>query len=181
VAGRNGTVVEAEWNLNPERDIVGYRVYRLPSLGSWTLACPLVTTNSCVDPAPPTVAGGGLLYTVRAVDRDPAGALREGESSVSLDVNDPNLPPSPPSGLVASTSPEGAVVLSWTASPGDPDLGDSVASYRIYRDGVRYDRTGLGTDTTWTDPALDGAGHSWTVTAVDTTLAESAAAGPVAS
>jgi len=68
-------------------------------------------------------------------------------------------------------------VLSWGASAGDPDVGDSVAFYRIYRDGQdfidRYDRTGTGSELTYTDTNTNGVQHDYYVVAVDTQLAES--------
>jgi len=180
-AGRNGSVVEAQWNPNPERDIVGYRVYRRVQSGTWTLACALTTATSCVDASPPGISfTDALQYEVVAVDRDPAGNLREGTASAAMNVNIVNSPPAAPSGLSAQWAAAGAIALTWTPSAGDPNLGDSVSFYRVYRDGVRYDRTSLGTDTTWTDTAVGGTSHSYQVTAVDTHLAESAAAGPAA-
>jgi len=181
VAGRNGSAVEAEWNPNPERDIVGYKVYRGVQMGAWTLACPLTTQTSCIDSSPPPLTfSNPLYYVVDAVDRDPAGNLREGPTSTAVNVNIVNSPPAAPSGLTAQWAAGGAITLTWTASAGDPNLGDSVSFYRIYRDGVRYDRTALGTDTSWTDTDVGGTSHTYQVTAVDTHLAESAAAGPAA-
>jgi prepilin-type N-terminal cleavage/methylation domain-containing protein len=182
VAGRNGAAVEAEWNANPERDIVGYRVYRGLLPGVWLQqACPLTTQTSCVDASPPGLSLlTSLFYGVAAVDRDPTGNLREGPKSTALNVNFLNSAPGAPSGLSALWAAGGAITLTWTPSAGDPNLGDSVHFYRIYRDGVRYDRTALGTDTTWTDTGVGSGSHTYQVTAVDTHLAESAAAGPAA-
>ena len=65
----------------------------------------------------------------------------------------------------------------------DPDAGGSIDFYRIYRDGQlygdRYDRTSLGTETTWTDTRTDGIQHDYSITAVDDQLAESTILGPV--
>jgi prepilin-type N-terminal cleavage/methylation domain-containing protein len=179
VAGRNGSAVEAEWNANPERDIVGYRVYRGLLPGVWTQACALTTDTSCIDPSPPPLSLlTSLFYGVAAVDRDPSGNLREGSTSSALNVNILNGAPGAPSGLVAQWAANQAITLTWTASGGDPNLGDSVSYYRIYRDGERYDRSALGSDTTWTDTETGGLTHTYHVSAVDTHLAESAAAGP---
>jgi hypothetical protein len=103
-----------------------------------------------------------------------------GAASAAVNVNIVNSPPAAPSGLSAQWAAAGAIGLTWAPSAGDPNLGDSVSFYRIYRDGVRYDRTSLGTDTSWTDTAVGGTTHSYQVTAVDTHLAESPAAGPAA-
>ena len=178
-AGRNGTVVEAEWLANKERDIVGYRLYRD---GTPVGSCPQTQKTSCQDTAPPNLPS--LTYTVRAVDRDPNGALREGEASASVIVNQTNQPPNPPATLNASTNAQGDTVLTWTsASAPDPDPGDSIAFYRIYRNGTtvadRYSRTPLGTDLTWVDPGTAGEQHDYWISAVDTQLAESPLLGPV--
>jgi prepilin-type N-terminal cleavage/methylation domain-containing protein len=86
--------------------------------------------------------------------------------------------PFPPTGLQGTANADGSKTLTWTA----PTTGNAVAYYRIYRDGVeytqRYDATG-DTSPTYTDPNGDGLLHSYYVTAVGTTLAESSSAGPV--
>ena len=178
--GRNGSVVDFEWSANKERDIEGYRVYRQPSSGSAILVCPLQSDTSCQDPSPPS--DPSLNYFVVAVDKDALGNLREGDHSTTQTVTNTNNPPSPPSGLAASTS-GGNTVLVWTASPGDPDAGDSVDFYRIYRDGTsytaRYDRTQTGAQLTFTDTHTSGVQHTYWITAVDTQLAESTVVGPV--
>jgi hypothetical protein len=79
--------------------------------------------------------------------------------------------------------------LSWTApSPQDPDTGDSIEFWRIYRwtgtgptfPGNRYDLVGaLGSSgsqvTSYTDNSADPSGNAqnYCVTAVDTHLNES--------
>jgi fibronectin type 3 domain-containing protein len=180
-AGRNNSVVEIEWQANPEHDIVGYRAYRrLASGGAATLVCPLAQQTSCQDQSPPSQAT--LYYYVVAVDRDNAGNQREGAIGDDQPVTLTNLPPNAPTNLLASTN-NGTTILRWTApSPADPD-GDSIAFYRIYRDGSaysnRYDRTGTGADLIYTDTQTAGVPHTYYVTAVDAQLAESPLLGPV--
>ncbi len=178
-AGRNGTAAELEWQPSPERDIELYRGYR-SSGGSWVLVC-TTTDARCQDPSPPAI--GTLTYTVVAVDRNAAGALREG--ALAPDASAPllNTAPYPPTNLVA-TKANGTNVLTWSApAGGDPDIGDSVDHYAIYRDGTlytnRYDRTADATQRTWTDTKVNGEVHTYRVAAVDTHLAESAMLGPV--
>ena len=184
-AGRNGGasgaagVVDFEWAPNPERDLVGYRVYRQPATGAAVQVCPATsgaTTSqaSCQasgQPLDPTVT-----YFVVAVDRSPLGVLRTGDPSAAATVLLTNTPPLPPGTLVASTT-AGNTVLSWGASAGDADAGDAVAHYRIYRDGTafadRYDRTGTASELTYTDTATNGVDHTYRVVAVDTQLGES--------
>lgn len=178
-AGRNGSVVEAEWLSNKERDIVGYRLYRG---GTLVASCANVDATSCQDTSPPDVPL--LTYTLRALDRDASGNLREGPNSGPVAVTQLNNRPYPPTDLTLTANAEGDAVLSWSApSPDDPDLTDSIAFYRIYRDGTavseRFDRTGTGTELTWTDARSAGESHQYWVTAVDSQLAESLVLGPV--
>jgi type II secretory pathway pseudopilin PulG len=182
-AGRNGAVVEVEWMASPERDVVRYRVYRRSHNGAAQLVCETETATSCVDPAPPAPTGTALSYWVVALDRTTGEVLREGAPSTAQDVNIKNEAPSPPSNLTLELDAEGRRVLRWSLpDPADPDRGDGIASFRIYRDGTavtdRYDRTGSGTDTVWTD--TDGVGsHTYWITAVDSHLHESTLVGPV--
>jgi type II secretory pathway pseudopilin PulG len=181
-AGRNGSIVDAEWLANSERDIVGYRVYRSVSGGAFaqvTGTCSsatgaVTTKTACYDAAPPA---GNVVYVVRALDRDTAGALREGPSSDPITVTDTNPAP-PPLAAITRTSSGANVILSWAVPAGSP----APAFYRIYRDGVlysdRYDRTGTGTATSWTDTRTDGESHTYWITSVSANLAESAAKGP---
>ena len=68
--------------------------------------------------------------------------------------------------------------IGWYAVT-DPDRGDSVDFYRIYRDGQalsnRYDVIDASGDPlVWTDGNPGGTTHTYYVVAVDTRLAESA-------
>ncbi len=188
-AGRTGSVVDLEWQANPERDISGYRVYRVDTSATpntYTMVCPGTGTTPlnatvCQDRTPP--ATGQLTYVVAAVDRDTGGSFRNGPYSTPAQTATTNTAPNPPTNLLATTS-GATTILRWTApTVADPDPGDSIAFYRIYRDGVtyddRYDKTGDGSTLTYTDTALDGGTHTYYVTAVDTHLAESTALGPV--
>ena len=121
-------------------------------------------------------------YWVVAVDRDSLGNFREGPASSAVDAYATNRAPTAiSSALTCAKGSDGSSNLSWTqpAQPGDPDTGDHIAFDRIYRDGARFDRTGLATDNTWTDPTPGPSTHRYWVTTVDTHLAESAATGQV--
>lgn len=177
--GRNGTTVELQWEPGAERDIELYRGMRATATG-WTVVCE-TKAATCRDENPP--AFGTPSYTVRAVDRDPAGSLREGAAATTRTVPLVNSPPPAPTNLVA-TSTSGTTVLTWSApASGDPDIGDAIGHYRIYRDGIayadRYDRTADASQTTWTDTQVNGQTHTYSVTAVDGNLAESPRLGPV--
>jgi prepilin-type N-terminal cleavage/methylation domain-containing protein len=172
-AGRNGAIVDLQWSPNRERDIEGYRVYRVnPGLND-VLVCSLTQQTSCQDLNPPNSTT--VDYYVVAVDKTNTGALREGDHSPIDTVTKTNTAPTTPTGLTLTAS-NGNVVLNWNASS-DPDAGDSVDFYRIYRDGQtvddRYDRTQTGSQLTFTDTKTNGVSHVYYVVAVDTGLRES--------
>lgn len=182
VAGYTNGGTDMEWLPNTEPDVIGYRVYRRIDTGASTLVCPAapdvtwVKDSFCRDVAGvPDPATANVQYTLVAVDRDTDNNAREG-SGVTGQLAVPGPPPGPPTSFAATTS-SGVVRLTWaTPSTGAP------AFYRIYRDGTlyanRYDRTGLGTDTSWQDTTAAGTGHSYWISAVDASLGESAIVGP---
>ena len=178
VAGRNGSVVEAEWTPNAERDVIGYRVYREAQLGAVELACPLTKPEAgeCVDPSPPPADNHWLRYWVVAVDRDPAGGEREGPASAWMNANQgPGPQPAPPTDFAITEDDEGNVTLTWTPSA-DAD------TYRIYRDGVTVGDRYARVDPE--EPEFDDAApgiepHQYWITAVDEFLQESILVGPV--
>ena len=183
----NFGTVEIEWNANKERDIVGYQVVRVTPDDPDTVVCPLVTqqlVTTCVDTAPPDVANLG--YVVYAYDRDPAtGTPRAGDvSTPTLDVTKTNTAPFAPTNLGASRAGD-IVTLSWQRpSPEDPDAGDAIEFYRVYRDGKalgdRYERWFDPRATPiWQDTRTGGLTHTYWVTAVDKNFAESPFLGPV--
>ena len=177
-SGDTGTV-DFEWSADTARDIVGYRVYRQPASGSAVQVCPAaagatVAGTSCEATGQPN--NPSVTYFVVAVDHDTNGNLRDGATSVPHVVTLTNNAPAAP-GTLSATEQDGTVVLNWAASAGDPDSGDGVDFYRIYRDGTayanRYDRTGTGSELTYTDTQTNGQQHTYRVVAVDTQLAES--------
>ena len=173
----------------PRAGHLGYRVYRVNTgvtPNTYTQVCPGTGTTplnatTCQDLNPP--ATGQLTYVVAAVDRDTSGAFRNGaysDTDADRDQQHRAQPADQPAGHHIGQHHDPA--LDRPTVP-DPDPGDSIAFYRIYRDGVtyddRYDKTGDGSTLTYTDSALDGSTHTYYVTAVDTHLAESTALGPV--
>jgi Tfp pilus assembly protein PilV len=181
-AGRNGAVVELEWLEGREGDLVGYRAYRLDSQGNAVAVCELTAEIACRDQSPP--ASDAVNYYAVAVDRASSGTYREGARSSVQTVTRDNHAPGAPTGLTATAATDGGTTLGWRQPvPADPDAGDGVAFYRIYRDGAayayRYDRTGDAAQLTYTDTETNGTAHAYSVTAVDHQLAESAFAGPV--
>ena len=178
--------VEIEWQANSERDIIGYEVRRIDTNGIPVVVCPLLSqglNTICTDASPP--AADPLTYVVYAYDRDSAGQPREGDVSDPRTVVAGNQAPFPPTDLVAVRNADDSVTLTWSRpSPEDPDAGDGVEFYRIYRGGKtvddRYERWFDGRPTViWQDTATSGVEHTYWVTAVDKQHMESAFLGPV--
>jgi prepilin-type N-terminal cleavage/methylation domain-containing protein len=172
-AGRNDGNAYIDWGLNSERDVEGYRVYRVQS-GADQLVCDLTRITRCRENGMPA---GDQQYYVVAVDRDPnTGALRNGDKSayVTVPATDTQPPTVMATGLKLGPT---STKLSWSQVT-DPDAGDSILFYRIYRDGTDwidnyYGRTTSGSDTTFTDTATDGDVHTYYVVAVDQSFVES--------
>jgi prepilin-type N-terminal cleavage/methylation domain-containing protein len=183
IAGRNTSrtpgIVELRWSPNPERDVIGYRVYRVEPNATRTRICPgaagdaVLIDTSCIDAAPPATA---VTYEVVAVDYTDLknqllprqGAVR----AVAVPVlNAAAVLPSTPTGL-AVTTVDGRPKLTWTQPGGVTGL----AFFRIYRDGSavadRYATT-VTADPFWVDPDPGNGGHVYRVSAVNTTLNES--------
>ena len=169
---------ELQWHANSELNVIGYRVYG----PSGALACPsssatLSLVTSCIDFGPPPYNAPNRTYSVYALYRDAQGAIQQG-SAASYTIAPTPSPPNAPTGLTATAQPNGTVLLRWTA----PSGGTPVAFYRIYEDGTnyanRYDFTGAATPTTYTDAQAFNSIHNYYVTAVSSTLAESAMLGP---
>jgi prepilin-type N-terminal cleavage/methylation domain-containing protein len=182
LAARNNGIVETTWSATPERDVIGYRVYRQAQGGAAEVVCDFTTETTCIDTAPPARNGQALDYWVVALDRDPDDQRREGAPSEPVNVNEPNSPPNPPTDLVLAQDVDGNLVLHWTpAAVADPD-GDPLDSYVIYRDGTaiqnRYDSV-FATETSVVLHDTGGNVHDYWVAAVDERLAESPLVGPV--
>jgi hypothetical protein len=176
--------VELTWDTNPEPDVVGYHVYRNGTLVQSGACYGLLKTSQCTETTDP---GGSLTYTVVAVDKDQNGNLRESAQSVSSSPATTNTQPKSPTGIVTNGLTS-TLKFTTPTSPQDPDAGDSVKYFNIYRDGQtpneRYDtvsNTGVsaGTTLTWDDPAPGAGSHTYWVTAVDSHGAESAWNGSV--
>jgi type II secretory pathway pseudopilin PulG len=185
--GRNAQGgVDIEWDPNTERDIVGYDVRRQDGPATFTTICSFATlglTTTCTDPSPPNSAD--IPYLVRAYDKTPVtGVSRASTNVATIHVLALNTPPFAPLGVTASAS-GGVTTLTWTRpSPDDPDTGDSISFYRIYRDGTdvgsRYDRWyATGSSVSWQDTHTGGTTHTYYVSAVDTRYGESTLTGPV--
>jgi hypothetical protein len=180
VAGTPTKVVELQWQANSERNIIGYRTYRPGGvLGTATgLVCPesvstLSTSPKCIDFN--STPYNAATYTVVALYRNVKNEVAEGSpQTLSVPAGAPT-PPNEPTGLSIKRT-EGIVELSWTA----PTSGPAVSFYRVYRGSTnytsRYDVVPVP-GTTYIDNEAIGE-HSYWVTAVGSSLAESPFAGP---
>ena len=191
-AGRNGSIgLEFEWSASPDRDITGYRVYRM--LGSGPVdrrhadlhharlrrAADRVHRPGLRLGRPP------LLRRRRRADllrRHRPGGERPADRRADVLVTD-NIAPNPPQ-LLTGVRANGVVTLTWQPpqAPAAGEAGDTLRLYRIYRDGQgigsRYGRA--ASDAVSFVDAEPGAGsHKYWVTAVDSHMAESAPAGEV--
>jgi hypothetical protein len=195
--------VDIQWLPSVDQDILYYNVYSQVGTSTPTLVCSAVKGTSCYDltapsplPEPSTCQSPPQSFTtsnhywVVGVDSNPAtGQPRQSTStSPAVDANLCDHPPSAPTNLTGTLS-NGQLQLSWTApSPADPDAGDSIAYWRIYRftgsspnvPGDRYDLIGAldssgNQVTSYTDQSPDpgGAQQNYCVTSVDTHLNES--------
>jgi prepilin-type N-terminal cleavage/methylation domain-containing protein len=172
-------VVDIEWLPSRERDIVGYSVERVDAAGNRVEVCAREDRASCIDPDPPVE--DGLTYYVFAWDVNPLdGQPRKGpDESDPLVVRLSNREPFAPLTATATLQYDGSVNLAWIRPiPEDPDPGDSIAFYRIYRDGTGYDaRYAVWNDPGATAQFIDGntggTAHEYWVTAVDENFAES--------
>jgi hypothetical protein len=200
--GRNGSgnFVDLQWVQNRECDIEGYRVYR--SNISGLLGTPITCIGEAMDiteginclDEPPL---GPQYYTVVALDLPPGGTTpREGARSTPIVVTVPSdRPPAPTNvGLcigdgttacvdpAGDPAPVGMVVVHWTPST-DPD---GIQFYRIYRNGTAFSNRYDDYFPSATDPAFawfefdsSNGPHTYRVSAVDGTFAESVLSSPV--
>jgi hypothetical protein len=203
-AGYNSQIsgVDIEWVPSIDQDVLYYNVYRQYGAGAAVKVCSAVTKLSCYDPfapsplpepatcqSPPQSYTTTDYYWVVGVDTNSLGQPRESTNqSTHVDANLCDHPPSAPTGLSGTLS-GGQLELDWTApSPADPDTGDSIQFWRIYRwtgsgpsfPGSRYDLIGaLGSSgsqvTSYTDVSPDpgGVARNYCVTAVDSHMDES--------
>ena len=180
-------VVDLRWNRNPERDVVGYRVYRGATGNDLVCDVP-VDRPYCTD------ANAGSLtttYRLHAVDKldlnNPSVAatnLREGAQATKVIVpGTTTLDPPPAAVNLQATLSDNLPSLSWD-QPTNP-TGKAIRFYRIYRDvdpGAdaqtrfegRYDTTS-DDDPSYVDPDPGATTeHKYFVTAVDEDFNESA-------
>ncbi|MEA2286718.1 MAG: hypothetical protein QOJ21_2761, partial [Solirubrobacteraceae bacterium] len=161
VAARIAGTAQIVWAKAPERDVIGYRVVRGGTSGSDTTICDVDdSVHACTDASPPS--SGTPRYSIKALDRAPGGAVREGQAA-QADISFDGAVPAAPSNLTVTRSATGAT-LQWTAS------ATSGVTYQVYRDGQTLsDRFGSRTSaTTFSDSDVTAAQHTYYVAAVGT-------------
>jgi prepilin-type N-terminal cleavage/methylation domain-containing protein len=169
-------VVETEWTQSPERDVQGYQLYRRPESGGDVLVVDTGNRATAARDSSGRPTTGTWTYFAKAVDKDPGGSLRAGDASVLVTLPLDNHSPRRPTNVVV-TQLSGQVQLTWSApaAPQDPDAGDAITQYMIYRDGQRLaDQFATTTATTYTDTTASDGPHTYWVAAVDSRLAQSA-------
>jgi len=168
-------VADLRWSRNPERDIVGYRVYRGQTGGD--LVCDVkADQTSCFDDAAGSLT---TTYRLHAIDKvnlaDPGSALREGAATTMV-ITLGAVGDAPPTPLnLSATLANNLPKLSWDP----PAAAADVSFYRIYRDtgtglADRYDVT-FNDEPSYVDPDPGATTqHKYWITAVDSSFNESA-------
>ena len=155
------------WTAPVAADLAGYRVYRSTGTTAATSPANLAATLGLTDSYAATGLANGTAYTFALVPFDTAGNAGTA-TSVSVTPLD-TLPPAAPADL-AVVPGNGKATLAWTANA-EADL----ATYRVFRDGVRVADVPAGT-TSYVDAGLtNGTTYVYTLTALDTLAHESGA------
>ncbi len=193
VGGPTSTVADLQWSANPELNVIGYKVtsptgstcststtsFSATGCTNWWCFSP----TACIDLNPPSVNASNLTYTIQALYDDTNNNLQAGTATnVTLASGAPNPPPAVPLvSLSVITEPDDTGILTWTPPTG----GTAVSFYRIYRDGDaysnRYDTLSASSCTTTCTyhDTNRSTSHSYYITAVSASMAESTPTGPV--
>jgi Tfp pilus assembly protein PilV len=193
VNGSPTTEAEVQWSSNPELNVIGYQItsptgstcqtstsaFSSTSCTNWWCS----SATACVDLNSPATNASNRTYTVQALYYDVNNVLRTGTATnVLLASGTPSPPPQVPLvSLTAVTEPDDSAIITWIPPTG----GTAVSFYRIYRDGAnyasRYDTvpaSSCSATCTYHDSNRTTS-HSYYITAVSASMAESAATGPV--
>jgi Tfp pilus assembly protein PilV len=191
------TYPTANTTARVDRDVTGFLATRLVNGAANGTACQTFSpaVRGCQDTSNPACCSNVLTYQITPTGANPDGSTQVGAGTVaSPNVNAANTRPTAPDFLTVTRNGN-RVTLSWTnpAGSGDPDAGDCVDFFRVYRRDLngtmweyadRIDRTAYGNAAT----PCGGTGEfsssitlvednattkRYRVTAVDTHLAES--------
>lgn len=191
------TYPTADTSARVDRDITGFLATRLLNGAANGTACQTFSPNvrGCQDSSAPNCCSSTLSYRITPTGANPDGSEQVGGNTVaSANVNSANARPNEPENVSLARSGN-RVTITWTnpSGSGDPDAGDCIDFFRIYRRDLngttweysdRVDRTTFGNAVA----PCGGAGEAsnsitlieetttakrYRVTAVDTHLAES--------
>lgn len=167
--------VELEWAANPERNVIGYQVYRPDGKRICPSEEEVVFSLSCMEVPTTYEPESGLTYKIVALYRNIKGEVAQGEAA-EFTLADPAPEALKPPTNLTLESLEGAVKLTWLPPEGE------VAFYRIYRGAAgetcpmdytsRYEVASALAEPSFTDTGTTTT-HSYCVTAVGPTLTES--------
>ena len=155
--------INLSWNLSTDTGgsgLAGYKVYR----NGLQIATTTATTYSSTGLAAQTT----YSYTIAAYDGAGNNSNQSSLASATTTSCGETIPPTVPSGLIATAASCTQVNLSWT---GSTDSGGSgLAGYKVYRNSVQiattaavlYNSTGLAPSTSYsfTVAAYDNAGNT---------------------
>ena len=210
-AGRNplwGNIPEietyptADTSARVDRDVTGFLATRYVNGTASGVACQTFTPNLryCPDTNPPSCCSATVTYRITPTGANPDGSQHTGGiTAASRNVNLPNTRPLEPENVTVTRNGT-RVTLTWTnpvgttpGGSGDPDAGDCIDFFRIYRRDLngttweyadRVDRTLYGNAVAPCGNAGEFSNSitlieqnsnmkRYRVTAVDTNLAES--------
>ncbi len=166
-----GTVT-LTWNSNTEGDLYGYDIYRSTTPGGETNRLNLVRSKTSAYTDTNVAGTRTYYYVVTAVDTNFNSSADSNEVSATVPAD--STPPAAPSG-VSATAGDTIVSLDWNNNT-EPDIN----GYNVYRSttsGNSYTRLNgaLLTSSDYNDTSVtNGTTYYYVVTAVDTSLNESA-------
>ncbi|MBN1155932.1 fibronectin type III domain-containing protein, partial [candidate division KSB1 bacterium] len=167
--------VTLTWNISPDADVVGYKVYYGTSSHNYTQA--ILVGNSTNYTTPTLTEGLTYFFSVTAYDNSNNESNHSSEVSVTVPVNDV-IPPAVPT-ITSYDTFERKISLAWN-NVSDPDL----AGYKVYY-GTKsrtYDQViVVGKSLNYTTADLSyGVRYYFAVTSFDAADNESAYSGEVA-
>jgi len=167
VPNDQGGAFTVSWDANTEADLAAYTITMTAPDGTAS------TVDLSTDATSRTFSGlvPDAPYRIELVAHDTHGNVSDADVCAQA-VGTDNLPPNAPAGLTTVDHPGdngGAIDLSWDAVP-------DASQYTVYVDGVS---SAVISGTSFTDStAATGVPHSYTVTAMDAAMNESAPSAP---
>ena len=191
------TYPTADTTARVDRDVTGFLATRQINGEGSTLVCQTFSPvlRGCQDTNPPNTGSSSVTYRITPTGVNPDGSQQTGGiTAASRNVNLPNTRPNEPENITLVRTGT-TVTITWTnpAGSGDPDPGDCVDFFRVYRrseGGVTWEYTDRVDRTTYgnaTAPCGEPGEFSnsitlnettsvtkrYRITSVDTNLAES--------